>query len=124
MSNIISTGLDNAKFCLESEDVIMEIEEITADTFIVVQPPEGQSWLIKDFFASGDGANEGCMQYYDGVNNGIDISTATGDYPLQSYRSLNVGSILDFLIDNLLYARVRNDATVALKTGLIAIRIT
>ena len=107
-------------------DIIADITDLAADSWYTVQPAAGESYLIDDFFSSGDGTNAGKGRYYDGTDGSPDFPTSTSDLDFVSYRATQSKTHQEtmFHINNTLYWRVYNDGGVAArKCGVLAIQL-
>ena len=108
-------------------DVIADITDLAAETFYVIQPGAGESFIIDDFFASGGGAANGYGGYYDGtdaMDTYFETDTSAGDFI--SYRAEQAKTHQETMwhINNDLYWHVYNrDAGDAYKCGIVAIQI-
>ena len=104
-------------------DIRAEITTVAADSYLDVQPATGESWILKDIFASGDGTNAGCFRLYDGTNAAPTQGVSVDDTNLNSYR-FRLGSDLKYdYICNSLYLRIFNRSAGARKCGVIALQI-
>ena len=106
-------------------DIIISISEVAATSFYVIQPPAGQSWLVDDFFASGNGTSEGYGQHYDGTHYGSAFYTNLIRVHYNSYRATQNKTHQEtmFHITNSLYWRVYNMNAAAQKCGLAALQL-
>jgi len=104
-------------------DIRVEITDIAASTWLSVQPPANEHWLVIDFFSSGDGTNVGVLRYTDGTDEGNNLEgdTAAGDFV--SYRAKNPANELKLGITNSLYVKVYNRDTNTRKCGITALQI-
>ena len=104
-------------------DIRTEIALVPGDSFFAVQPAIGEHWLIKDFFAAGDGTGRGILQYFDGADGGNHLHGATTNLHLVSYRIAHPDRDLSLPINNSLYCRVLNNSASPRKCGIAAIQI-
>ena len=104
-------------------DIRAEIASVATGGFLSIQPAVGESWIVKDVFASGDGTEVGYFNLYDGTDLSTLVGISTTDADLNSYR-VKVGNDvkLDY-INNSLYISVHNDSASARKCGIIALQI-
>jgi len=106
-------------------DVISSITDTAAATLLTIQPGAGVHWLVKDFFASGDGTNGGYFLYYDGTDIGSPWLCYLTDIDFNSYRMgiAGAGNELNIVLNNSLYCQIFNRSTSSRKCGLTAIQI-
>ena len=104
-------------------DIRAETTNVAAAGYLNVQPAAGESWIIKDIFASGDATNAGWFCLYDGTSQSSHVNVSTDDFHFNSYR-FRVGPDLkcDY-INNSLYLRVYNHSASARVCGIIALQI-
>ena len=104
-------------------DIRAEITSIAANSFLTIQPAAGESWILKDVFAAGNGTDKGGFRLYDGTDNSPMVDISVDDLNLNSYR-MRVGSDLKYdYIQNALYIQVYNRSATAKKCGVIALQI-